>query len=435
MQWVFLLAWIVPLIELLMLVTGQVWYRTRFASAPWKFSRLVIQITTTGREEKRVNQIISEIRAYRLSMPYQIWVVNEPGLNDKYPRADRVLTVPEFFTARSKYKARALEYARHERRRLGLNGPDTKILFVDDDTSVTEAYIERAFAADYDICQGITAPRVQYGALPFQHFWLSHFDDLRTRGCLIYCAFFQGFTGKPLHVHGEGLCVTGATEDSVTWNYPVIASEDLTFGQNAAYMGFKWGFFHEYVLLTSPWCWRDFKKQRKRWLWGNIHAIRNREILPLIPAIMIAGKYLSGFPLTTISAIAMILRFLHLYTAPPRVSTVFWLSLATWLTIYAISGWINSADCAPAHRRRTGSLDRFLRRSWQTFMAVSLCPLTSLSVIVVHLIALIEGDPKSFEVIPKTAQAAASPLPPPPLRPVSAPGMALPGEAIAEEAK
>jgi Glycosyl transferase family group 2 len=425
MQWVFLIAWIVPLIELVMLVTGQIWYRTRFESAPWKFSRLIIQITTTGREEKRVNQIIAEIRSYRLSMSYQIWVVNEPGLNDAYPRADRVLTVPGDFTARSRYKARALEYSRRERRSLGLNGPDTKILFVDDDTSVTESYIERAFAADYDICQGVTAPRVQYGALPLQHFWLSHFDDLRTRGCLIYCAFFQGFVGKPLHVHGEGLCVTGATEDKVTWNYPVIASEDLTFGQNAAYMGCRWGFFNEYVLLTSPWSWRDFKKQRKRWLWGNIHAIRTRQILPLIPAIMIAAKYLSGFSLTTISGIALILRALHLYTPPSGVSSVFWLSLATWLAIYAVSGWINSADCVPARGRRAlrqGGVT--LRRCWQTLMAVSLCPLTSLSVIVVHLIALAEGDPKSFEVIRKTAQVA-----------VPAPAMVLPREAIPEEAK
>ena len=211
MRGVFLGAWLVPLIELVMLAVGQIWYRTRFEWTPWKFSRLVIQITTTGREEVRVNQIISEIRSFRLSMPYQIWVVNEPGLTDSYPRADRVLTVPASFTARSKYKARALEYSRRERRRLGLNGPDTKILFVDDDTSVTAAYIERAFGADYDICQGVTTPRVYYGALPFQHFWLSHFDDLRTRGCLIYCAFFQGFVGKPLHVHGEGLCITGAT--------------------------------------------------------------------------------------------------------------------------------------------------------------------------------------------------------------------------------
>ncbi len=407
MRGVFLGAWLVPLIELVMLAVGQIWYRTRFEWAAWKFSTLVIQITTTGREEERVNQIISEIRSFRLSMPYRIWVVNEPGLRDRYPRADRVLTVPASFTARSKYKARALEYARRERRRLGLNGPDTKILFVDDDTSVTAAYIERAFGADYDICQGVTTPRVYYGTLPLQHFWLSHFDDLRTRGCLIYCAFFQGFVGKPLHVHGEGLCITGALEDKVTWNYPVFASEDLTFGQNAAHMGAKWGFFHEYVLLTSPWRWADFKKQRKRWLWGNIHAITHRDVLPLWQAVIIAGKYMFGFSLTIISFIAAVMRLVHLYVPPPHMTVVFWLSLCTWLAVFGASGWINSAETLPARARGVRARKRVLYRAWQTGVAVALCPLTSLMSVVVFTIALAEGNPKRFEVIPKTAQAAA----------------------------
>src|SRR6266567_4138205 len=118
---VFLGAWLVPLIELVMLAVGQIWYRTRFEWAPWKFSRLIIQITTTGREEMRVNQIISEIRSYRLSMPYQIWVVNEPGGSDTYPRADRVLTVPGEFTARSKYKALSPGVLQCARRHLKLN--------------------------------------------------------------------------------------------------------------------------------------------------------------------------------------------------------------------------------------------------------------------------------------------------------------------------
>jgi hypothetical protein len=328
-----------------------------------------------------------------------------------------VLTVPEAFTARSKYKARALEYSRHERKRLGLNGPDTKILFVDDDTSMTASYIERAFAADYDICQGITAPRIQYGAFPFQHFWLSHFDDLRTKSCLIYCAFFQGFVGKPLHVHGEGLCVTGATEDRVTWNYPVIASEDLTFGQNAAYMGFKWGFFYEYVLLTSPWRWEDFKKQRKRWLWGNIRAISRRDVMPLPPAIMLAAKYISGCLLTVLSIIALILRMLHLYTPPQRVVSVFLFSLASWLVLYGVSGWINSAEvpAPPAPhstaRHAENHRKRLRRRLWQTAAAILMGPLTSITSLAVHLIALAEGDPKSFEVIPKTAPITSKSIP------------------------
>ena len=409
MRGIFIGAWLVPLVELIMLIVGQIWYRTRFAWAPWKFTGLIIQITTTGREEVRVNEIISEIRSFNLPMLYEIWVVNEPGMDDVYPRADRVLTVPRSFSARSKYKARALEFSRLERKRLGLNGPDTKILFVDDDTSVTGRYIERAFGADYDICQGLTAPRVEYGALPLQHFLLSHFDDLRTRGCLIYCAFFQGFVGKPLHVHGEGLCITGATEEKITWNYPVFASEDLTFGQNAAHQGCRWGFFNEYVLLTSPWRWTDFKKQRKRWLWGNIHAVTHRDVLPLWQAVIIATKYLFGCTLTIVSFTAAGLRLAGLYTPPPHITAVFWVSLATWLAVFALSGWINSADVARQYTRHS---TRAALRLWHTVFAMVACPLTAAMSVFVFAMALAEGNPKRFEVIPKTAQAAASSVSP-----------------------
>ena len=92
-------------------------------------------------------------------------------------------------------------------------------------------------------------------------------------------------------------------------------------------MGCKWGFFHEYVLLTSPWRWADFKKQRKRWLWGNIHAITHRDVLPLWQAVIIAAKYMFGCTLTIISFIAAILRLMHLYVPPPHVTVIFWLSL------------------------------------------------------------------------------------------------------------
>jgi hypothetical protein len=41
---------------------------------------------------------------------------------------------------------------------MGLDGDDIKVLFLDDDVSLTQNYIERAFAADYDLCQGVITP-------------------------------------------------------------------------------------------------------------------------------------------------------------------------------------------------------------------------------------------------------------------------------------
>ena len=224
-----------PLVELGLLVTGQISFRLRFRQAPpGTFRQLIIQITTAGREQDRVNEIVKQIRSYELSMPYRIWVVTEPGYPNYYPYADRVLVVPGNFSARSQRKARALEYSHRLRRHEGLSRPDVKIIFNDDDVTLTKGYIERAFVADYDICEGVVTPRTHYAVWPLSHFIASHADDIRTHACLVYCSVFQGILGRPLHVHGEGMVITGEAEDIVTWDWPVIASEDLVFGQRAA---------------------------------------------------------------------------------------------------------------------------------------------------------------------------------------------------------
>jgi hypothetical protein len=105
--------------------------------------------------------------------------------------ADRVLVVPDGFIVRSAHKARALEYSRRVRESLGYDRSDVKVIFNDDDVSLTKGYIEQAFAV------------------------------------------FQGVFRRPSHVHGEGMVVTGQAEAVVTWDWPVIASEDLVFGRLA----------------------------------------------------------------------------------------------------------------------------------------------------------------------------------------------------------
>ena len=282
MRYLIYAVWLVPLGELALLAAGQLFYRYRFrTAAPGKFRHLVIQITTTGKEERRVNEIIGQLRGYQLQMSHEIWVVTEPGQGDRYPRADRVIIVPAGFTVSSERKARALEFSRRARVDRGLDSPEVKILFNDDDVAPTSGYIEKAFAADYDICEGVTAPRAEYAIRPLGHFLASHADDMRTHACLVYCSVFQGILGRPLHVHGEGLTVTGEAEGRVTWDWPAFASEDLVFGQKAVREGLRWGWFHEYVELTSPWTLRDFVTQRRRWLWGDIHGVMHREVLSL----------------------------------------------------------------------------------------------------------------------------------------------------------
>jgi hypothetical protein len=400
--WILLLAYFRPLLEMALLLLGEWWFQVRFTEDRSKFSRYIIQVTSVGKEVERVNEIIAEIRSYPMSMNYQIWVVIEPGFSTDYPRADRVVVVPAEFTARSQYKCRALEYSRTLRQQLGWTGYDTKITFLDDDTSPTWEFLETAFAADYDICQGLTAPRVHYGARPLTHFLLSHIDDLRFHNCMTYCSTFQGIFSAPLFVHGEGLTITGRTEQQVGWNFRIFASEDLTFGSNAAFQGLRWGWFHEYIELTSPWTWGAYFKQRRRWMWGNIHAVVNRDVLPLRPAIRIGIRYLLSLFTFVGSGVALVLSLLGKIHIEQAWFSLFYCSLLIWLLNFAMSGWVN------AGRREPGqSSGRFwLNRIWQTLCAVVLCPFSASFTVIALITTLYMGNPRSFEVIGKTQKTS-----------------------------
>jgi cellulose synthase/poly-beta-1,6-N-acetylglucosamine synthase-like glycosyltransferase len=335
-------------------------------------------------------------------MDYEIWVVIEPGSVPDYPQADRVIVVPADFVAVSQYKCRALEYTRTIREAEGLAGYDTKITFLDDDTSPTWQFLEKAFAADYDICQGLTAPRVRYGSGPFSHFLLSHIDDLRFHNCMTYCSTFQGIFNAPLFCHGEGMTITGSTEQLIGWNFRIFASEDLTFGCNAAYAGLRWGWFHEYIELTSPWTWGAYFKQRRRWMWGNIHAIVNRDVLPLRPAIRVAIRYVLSLFTFVGSGVALILTLQGRIHIPQIWFAVFWCSLAIWLLNFALSGWVN------AGRREDGQggFDFWSNRVWQTVAATLLAPFSASFTVVALITTLYMGNPRAFEVIGKTEKTA-----------------------------
>jgi glycosyl transferase family 2 len=402
--WLLLVFFLRPAVELLVMATGEWWYHTRFREDPGRFSRLIVQVTTVGREPDRVNEILAQLRGYALAMPHELWVVTEPGPGQDHPDADRVVTVPAEFSCRARYKARALEYSRRIREREGLARDDVKILFLDDDTTPTASYVRTAFAADYDLAQGSVANRHRYATLPLRHFFLSHMDDMRLLGCFTYCSLYQGILGRPLYVHGEGLAVTGSAERSTTWDFPIYASEDLVFGHNAAALGHSWGYFHDYIENTSPWTFTAFVKQRRRWLWGNLTAVCDRRVMTLGSAALLLGNYLLGTLTWFASASAVVL--LHggfIENVPQPVYIACWASFGCWLGSFAISGWLNSARPATPQRGRAGDL---LWRAGQSLAAVLLAPVTGAFSIAVGLLCYYLGDPQDFEVIAKTEQTA-----------------------------
>ena len=396
MRYVVYAAWLMPLAELALLVIGQVWFRYGYQEAPpGVFAQLIIQVTTAGSEHGRVTEIIRQIRDYRLGIDHQIWVVTEPGHRADYPLADLVLTVPSDFSAKSAKKARALEYSRLVRMRMGLERGDVKVLFNDDDVSLTKSYIERAFAADYDICEGIVTPRTAYAVRPFGHFAVSHADDIRTHACLVYCSVFQGILGRPLHVHGEGLTVTGEAEGLITWDIPLVASEDLAFGQRAARMqGLRWGWFHEYAEVTSPWSLRDFVVQRSRWLWGDIHAITHRDVMPASSAALVVAKYVAGVLGLVCSMAGLYLRVTGRISATSPVLSYAKLSILAWVGVFFACGWIGAGSATSARNDDS--------RLLAGVVAVLMMPISVALTFAAILVPLVQGDPRTFRVIAKT---------------------------------
>jgi cellulose synthase/poly-beta-1,6-N-acetylglucosamine synthase-like glycosyltransferase len=319
--------WLIPLALLCSTLYGYIQAKFRFKSTD-STSKLIIQITTIE-NYNLVNKIISTIRSYNLNLPYEIWIVTEFSLIDKYKDADRVLDLPTDFKSVARYKARALDYSSQVRKNEGITDSHIKVLFLDDDTIASKEYIEKCFVGDYDIMQGIIQPKLNYGNR------YSYIDNIRTLSCISLCSVFQG-NGHPLWVHGEGICVKASIEQEVGWRFDIIASEDLAFGHTCATKKLRWGFIWESVYITSPWNFKDFFKQRKRWLWGNVDVISR--ILTWKSSLRLLIFYGVGGAAIIISIIGVIMDVLSMLHFSTIERVELYVAFGVWLGLYGYVG-------------------------------------------------------------------------------------------------
>jgi len=397
---VVLASFLIPILEAALALTGTLYAAVYFKQAPEKFSLLIIQIATVGREYELVQTTINKIRSYGLTMDYQLWVILEPGFRTDYVGADEIIVVPADYTCPPVDKARALHFSWKLRVDRGLDRRDVKIIYVDDDTLPSRRYIELGYAGDYDIAQGPTVPNRWYAIGGWQHFLMSHLDDPRARNCLVYCSTTQGVLGKPLFVHGEGLTITGWTENQIGWDWAIVGSDDLVFGTNAAHQGLKWGYFNAAIQLISPWTWREHLKQRHRWLWGNIDAIKNHTVMPKNYGLAVFIKYIIGFVATGISFCGIAILETGVIVVSPEVQNLFYTSLALWVISYAVPSWIAAG----------GEPNRELRPQWwrywgfriaQTLAGAVMTPITAFAPMIVIIYCYFRGRPDRFVVIDK----------------------------------
>jgi cellulose synthase/poly-beta-1,6-N-acetylglucosamine synthase-like glycosyltransferase len=337
---------------------------------------MIIQITTVENHNS-VNKIIFTIKSYNFTtgIPYEIWVITESSFLDGYKGADKVFKVPIDFQSIAKYKARALDYSSHVRKNLGIIGEDIKILFLDDDTIPSKNYIEKCFIGDYDIMEGIIQPKLNYGTR------YSYVENMRTLACMSVCSVYQSH-GHPVWVHGEGICIRASTEQKVGWKFDVIASEDLVFGHTSATKKMKWGFIWEAMYITSPWDFKDYFRQRKRWLWGNVHAISH--ILTWKSKLRMLAFYIVGGSTLWISVSGLIMDNIGLMLFGIIERTLFYMSIIIWLGIYGYIGY-TVGDAKAKH----------------VLLSIILVYYTSVMNTFPIWIGLLTKRPKIFEVISK----------------------------------
>jgi Glycosyl transferase family group 2 len=365
--------WLIPLALLCSTLYGYV--QTKFYFKITKSTKkMIIQITTIE-NYNLVNRIISTIRSYNLSLPYEIWIVSEFSSINKYKGANRVLDVPSKFKSVARYKARALDYSSHVRRSEGTIGSDFKVLFLDDDTIASKSYIEKCFVGDYDVMEGIIQPKLNYGNR------YSYVDNIRTLSCISLCSIFQG-NGHPLWVHGEGICVRASVEQQIGWHFDIIASEDLAFGHTCATKKVRWGFIWESVYITSPWNFKDYFKQRKRWLWGNVDVMSR--ILTWKSTLRLLIFYGVGAAAIIISIIGVIMDQLRMLNFNTTDRVMLYVGFVTWLGLYGYVGYI-VGDKKPKH----------------ILLSMLLAWYTSFMNTLPIWVGLLFGRPKKFDVIAK----------------------------------
>ena len=85
-----LVVWLFPIFVLCCIIYGYLRNRFFWHQNPNLTSKIIIQITTLNNYDI-VNRNIATIKSYDLCIPYEIWIVTESSLVNRYYGADKIL--------------------------------------------------------------------------------------------------------------------------------------------------------------------------------------------------------------------------------------------------------------------------------------------------------------------------------------------------------
>lgn len=318
--------------------------------------KVIFQVTTRGENVEAVVRGVHSVLywAERYLRDFEVWVVTEessPILALDFPRHVKVISVPKSYSTprNTKYKARALNYACELRKRMGYDSRKVWIYFMDEESVVGEdtvlGIIDFIEEGKGEIGQGL---------IVYPNFWgrslaTSLADSIRSSTDI---ALFrvQMAAGKLAWMHGSHVLVRADVESSICWDFGLTWGEDSLFGVSALERGYRESWLKGKLYEQSPFSVKDFMKQRRRWFFHSVDAIRRKDVpiwsrLFYLYSVLV---WLAGLPSGAVSLLNLVDPSGWPFT--PWSAFFFVPASAAYLSLYVTGFILNTNPIRPRHR-------------------------------------------------------------------------------------
>ncbi len=275
------LAWLIPLLSGLFTFIGFLAVKEEdFAlqrRSQSKDYKVIFQITSRGFNVDAVRRSVESLKywARKYLKDYEIWLVTEPDALIDYIDGVKVIKVPSDFRTNNntKFKARALEYARLLRKPYARD--DVWVYLMDEESVVGEdtilGIIDFIENNRGEIGQGL----IVYSNLYGKNLLASLADSIRSSGD-VSLYYFQIMTSFVSWMHGSHVLIRSDIEASIGWDFGTTWGEDSLFGLEAQRRGYRIRWLKGRLYEQSPFTIRDFLKQRRRWVFHSLDVLRRK---------------------------------------------------------------------------------------------------------------------------------------------------------------
>jgi len=314
--------------------------------------KIIFQIATRGFNKEAVERSTKSIVywAPKYLKDYEIWILTEDDvdksffeklkeINEEAKRVVKLIYVPRDYSTpnNTKYKARALYYAMELRKNLGYDPYKTWIYLMDEESIIGEDTVLGII--DFIENENKKGRLIGQGLIVYSNFWgknkLTSLEDSLRAGDDITRHKFQAKLGKVIAgIHGSHLLYRYDIEKKIGWDYGKIRAEDAMFGLLVnKYFGRVWGWLKGKLYEQSSFTIKDFLKQRRKWVWGQLDILKKNNIDTKYKFINLIHifSWLTALP-------SMVIAYTNIiYPTPlydPLLSIPFGFSLSTLLYLY-----------------------------------------------------------------------------------------------------